>query len=75
MAGVAADLRAGNLTSVTRTWPTRSRSLLPLVVASGSATVDEIEVDTLAKRLRAETLAHGGVAKAPDLVSAWARKA
>jgi SAM-dependent methyltransferase len=50
------------------------RSLLPLIVASGSATAEEVDVDTLAERLRAETLALGGVAKAPDLVSAWARK-
>jgi hypothetical protein len=51
------------------------RSLLSLIVASGSATADAVDVDTLAERLRAEMLAHGGVAKAPDLVSAWARKA
>ena len=32
------------------------------------------DIDTLTDRLRAETVAHGGVVKAPDLVSAWSRK-
>jgi SAM-dependent methyltransferase len=49
------------------------RSMLPLVLASGVATAEEIEIDTLADRMRAATVASGGVIKLPDLVSAWAR--
>ena len=41
--------------------------------APGVATAEEIQIDTLADRLRAETLAADGVVKAPDLVSAWTR--
>jgi SAM-dependent methyltransferase len=50
------------------------RSILPLAIAAGAATAEEVDIDTLGDRLRAETLAVGGVAKAPDLVSTWARK-
>jgi hypothetical protein len=50
------------------------RSMLPLAIAAGATTAEEVDIDTLAERLCAETLAVGGVAKAPDLVSAWARK-
>lgn len=50
------------------------RSMLPLIVKLGVAAEEEVEIDTLAGRLRAETVAVDGVAKAPDLVSAWARK-
>lgn len=39
------------------------------------ATAAEIDVDTLADRLRAETLAVDAVGKGPDLVSAWTRVA
>jgi SAM-dependent methyltransferase len=49
------------------------RSMLPLVERFGIATADEVEIDTLACRLRAETAASGGVVKSPDLVGAWAR--
>lgn len=48
-------------------------SLLPLVVASGAATEEEVGIGTLARRLREETVASGGVVKGPDLVGAWAR--
>ena len=50
------------------------RSMLPLIVKLGIATEGEVEIDTLARRLRAETVAAGGVVKAPDLLVAWARK-
>jgi SAM-dependent methyltransferase len=50
------------------------RSMLPLIVTLGIATEEEVEIDTLARRLRAETVAADGVVKAPDLLSAWARK-
>jgi SAM-dependent methyltransferase len=56
------------------TWAADSlRSVLPLTYQFGLATPAEVDVETLAARLRAETIAHGGVVKSPDLVSAWAR--
>ncbi len=50
------------------------RGMLPLLLKSGVATAEEVDIDTLAERLRTETVAAGAVVKAPDLVSAWARK-
>lgn len=50
------------------------RSMLPLIVKLGIATEEEVEIDTLATRLRAETVTADGVVKAPDLLGAWARK-
>jgi len=50
------------------------RSMLPLILKLGIATEEEVDIDTMAERLRAETLAIDGVVKTPDLVSAWARK-
>jgi hypothetical protein len=50
------------------------RSMLPLIVKFGIATEEEVEIDTLARRLRAETVGTDSVVKAPDLVGAWARK-
>ena len=50
------------------------RSVLPLIVKFGIATEEEIDIDTLAERLRAETITSDGVVKAPDLVSAYSRK-
>jgi hypothetical protein len=50
------------------------RSLLPLVLKLGIATEQEVEIDTLAERLRQETVAAGSVVKAPEVVSAWALK-
>jgi SAM-dependent methyltransferase len=50
------------------------RSLLPLVLSSGIATAEEVAIETLAERMRAETVVSGGVVKWPDLVSAWTRK-
>jgi SAM-dependent methyltransferase len=49
------------------------RSMLPLALKLGVATAEEIDIDTLADRLRAETIAHNGVIKTPDLVGAWVR--
>lgn len=51
-----------------------TRSVLPLILQFGIATEEEVDVDTLAARLRAETVEAGGVVKAPDLVGAWTRK-
>lgn len=50
------------------------RSMLPLIVKLGIATEEEVGIDTLAQRLRAEIVASGGVVKTPELVGAWARK-
>jgi SAM-dependent methyltransferase len=50
------------------------RSMSPLILASGAATPEALDLDTLADRLRSATVAAGGVGKIPDLVSAWARK-
>lgn len=49
------------------------RSLLPAAEKLGIVTAGKAEIDTLAERLRAETLSIGGIVKTPDLVGAWAR--
>jgi SAM-dependent methyltransferase len=49
------------------------RSMLPLTEKLGIAAAHEIDVDSLAGRLRAETLAADGVVRAADLVGAWTR--
>lgn len=49
------------------------RSVLPLVLKFGLATAEEVDIDTFGERLRAETVASGGVVKVPDLVGAWVR--
>jgi len=49
------------------------RSMLPLIERFGVASASEVDVDTLADRLRAETVAADAVGKGPDLVSAWTR--
>lgn len=49
------------------------RSMLPLVLKFGVASAEEVDIETLEARLRAETMAHDGIVKLPDLVGAWAR--
>jgi SAM-dependent methyltransferase len=49
------------------------RASLPLIARSGLATAEQIDVDTLAARLRAGVVAGGGVAASPVLVGAFAR--
>jgi SAM-dependent methyltransferase len=49
------------------------RTFLPLILRFGLATEEEVGIDTLAERLRAETVSHDGAARLPILVSAWAR--
>src|SRR5690606_24666038 len=49
------------------------RSLMPAIERAGIATADEIDVDTLADRLRRETTASGGCILLPPLVGAWTR--
>jgi SAM-dependent methyltransferase len=50
------------------------RSMLPLILKLGIATEEEVEIDTMAQRLRADVVASGGVIKTPELVGAWTRK-
>jgi SAM-dependent methyltransferase len=50
------------------------RSMLPLILKLGIATEEEVEIDTLAQRLRDDVVASGGVIKTPELVGAWTRK-
>jgi SAM-dependent methyltransferase len=64
----------GGPDSIAYAWMAESvRSMLPLITRFGIATEEEVDVDTLADRLRAETVAADAVGKAPDLVSAWVR--
>ena len=49
------------------------RSLLPTLERNRVATAAEIEIDTLANRLREDAIARHAVMFAPRLVGAWAR--
>ncbi len=49
------------------------RSLLPLIERMGVATKEEVDIDTLADRLRDECLAKNAVLHLPELIAAWAR--
>jgi SAM-dependent methyltransferase len=51
-----------------------TRTILPLIERFGLATAEELDVDTLGARIRAEVLAGHGTARGPDLVSAWSFK-
>jgi hypothetical protein len=51
------------------------RSMLPLVLKLGIATADEVDIDALAQRLRAEIVGSGGVLKTHDLVGTQALNA
>jgi hypothetical protein len=51
-----------------------ARSLLPRIVAAGVATEEEIDIDTLAERLRADTGPVGRVQLWPTVVGAFATK-
>ena len=50
------------------------RSVLPFLERSGQATAAEVDIDTLADRMRAEVAAARGLAFMPPFVGAWARK-
>ncbi len=50
------------------------RIFLPLIEQFGLGTEEEIEIETLAERLREETISQRGVARTPILVSAWVRQ-
>ena len=55
-------------------WAETVRIFLPLIEQFGIATAEEIGVETLAERLREETVNQRGVARTPMLVAAWVRK-
>ncbi len=50
------------------------RSILPLIERFGIATAEEVDIDTLADRLRDEAVAGGGVVALQMIVGAFARK-
>jgi ubiquinone/menaquinone biosynthesis C-methylase UbiE len=50
------------------------RSLLPLTLKLGVATPEELQLDSLARRLRAEVVASGGVIHMPSYIGAWVNK-
>ena len=49
------------------------RSLLPITERTGVATADEVDIDTLAARLRSEAVANDASILLPPLVGAWTR--
>lgn len=51
-----------------------TRSLLPLIERTGVATAEEIDIETLAARLRHESLALDATLVSPALIGAWTRK-
>jgi ubiquinone/menaquinone biosynthesis C-methylase UbiE len=51
-----------------------TRSLLPLIERTGVATAEEIDVETLAERLRDEALRRYATLVSPALIGAWTRK-
>lgn len=51
-----------------------TRTLLPLIPQTGVATTEEVEVDTLAERMRQEAVEKGCTLVTPPLVGAWVRK-
>jgi SAM-dependent methyltransferase len=51
-----------------------ARSLLPGILAAGIATEEEVDIDTLAERLRADTGSVGRIGCWPTVVGAYARK-
>ncbi len=51
------------------------RSLLPKMEEWGIATADEVRIETLADRLRAEAVAAGAVITSPACIGAWVRTA
>jgi ubiquinone/menaquinone biosynthesis C-methylase UbiE len=51
-----------------------TRTLLPLMQQTGVATADDVRVDTLAARMRDETVAKKAVLVLPPFIGAWAHK-
>jgi hypothetical protein len=50
-----------------------TRTLLPLMQRTGVATIDEVDIDTLAARLRDEIVGRDATAVSPSFIGAWAR--
>ncbi len=50
------------------------RAVLPLLVKQGVVTEEEVDIETLADRLREESVRQQGIGRFPALVSAWIRK-
>ena len=50
-----------------------TRTLLPLMERTGVATIDEVDIDSLAARLRDEIVGLDATVVAPSLIGAWAR--
>ncbi len=51
-----------------------TRTLLPLMLKVGVATAEDVQIDTLASRMRDETVAKNAVLVLPPFIGAWARK-
>lgn len=51
----------------------RVGSVLPLLLEYGLVTAEEVDIGTLAQRLREAAGADASVVMAPDLISAWTR--
>ena len=49
------------------------RTILPLILKFGIATEQEVGIDTLASRLQEGIVSQRGVARGPDIISAWTR--
>ena len=62
----SSPLGSGNLAAIVQ-------SLLPVMERAGIATREEVDVETLERRLAAELFEHGAVVVPPTLVGAWAR--
>jgi SAM-dependent methyltransferase len=50
-----------------------TRTLLPLIERTGIATATEVDVDTLAARIQAETVVRNATLVAPAFIGAWAQ--
>ena len=65
----------GGETSHVYTYITETvRSLIPLLERTGAASAADIGIDTLAGRLKEQSLARGAVLHAPELIAAWTRR-
>lgn len=51
------------------------RSILPLLIKSGLATAEQVDIETLAERYRDEVLQQGAVIRNYLMIGAWAHKA
>jgi ubiquinone/menaquinone biosynthesis C-methylase UbiE len=51
-----------------------TRTLLPIILQAGLASAAEVDIDTLADRIREEVVSQRLVLRGPDIISAWTRK-